>query len=174
MAKKQLDITAQQGFPVRVISKFKEDTLRQFGLAFKTQRVFPYEPYPGYLKKNEQEKGDWKSTGRGIRSFEGEVLSASEDEIAIRLSYLAYLDYVNVGVGRGRFADDVVRQRDARYNRRYTSKWMPRQGFTHRPITGISYRHLARRMENFMMQWHGKRMDAIFDETLTIDNINIL
>ena len=56
--------------PVNVVLKsFARQAVTALRRNFATQRVFPYEVYPGYKAINEQrkQKGQWYSTGEGFK-----------------------------------------------------------------------------------------------------------
>ena len=165
--------------PMRYVANlFKDQTLAQLKSNFMTQRIWPYEVYPGYRIENERrrylaeqaekagKKGPWYSTGEGVTSFEGEVIKAGEDGIVtMAFRFNDYLQYVDLGVGAGRSADDVDRGKKANYSRRYIHKWIPRSGKTHRPAIAMELRHLATRLENYVQDFYCKTTEVKIVET---------
>ena len=155
--------------PMRYVANlFKDQTLAQLKSNFMTQRIWPYEVYPGYHIDNERRdlEGGWHSTGEGIKSFEGEVIKAGEDGIVtMAFRFNDYLQYVDLGVGAGRSADDVDRGKKANYSRRYIHKWIPRSGKTHRPAIAMELRHLATRLENYVQDFYCKTAEVKIVET---------
>lgn len=91
-------------FPMRYIADlFKDQTLQQLQINMMTQRIWPYEVYPGYRVRNERRKtlGGWVSTGEGAKSFEGSVIEADENTGMVTMSFRFndYMQYVDIGVG---------------------------------------------------------------------------
>lgn len=155
-------------FPMRyVVDLFKEQTLRQLKINMMTQRIWPFEVYPGYRVVNERrrvlaadEDKAWVSTGEGIKSFEGSVIEADEDTGMVTMSFRFndYMQYVDIGVGAGRKHDDVERGRKVRYRNRYT-QWQPSSGKSHRPALQPEFNHLLTRLEDYVEDFYGKRYE---------------
>lgn len=164
-------------FPLRYIADlYKEQTLQQLQINMMTQRIWPFEVYPGYRVRNERRKllGGWWSTGEGIKSFEGTVIEADEDTGMVTMSFRFndYMQYVDIGVGVGRSAEDVDRARKAKYRNRYT-QWQPSGGKTHRPAIQPELNHLLTRLEDYVQDFYGQRyefrmLDTFQDLTLFV------
>lgn len=164
-------------FPMRYIADlFKQQTLQQLRINMMTQRIWPFEVYPGYRVINERRRvmGGWVSTGEGIKSFEGDVIEADETTgmVTMAFRYNDYMEYVDIGVGAGRKADDVERGRKVRYRNRYT-QWEPGAGKTHRPAIQPELNHLLTRLEDYVQDFYGKRyefrmLDTFQDLTLYV------
>lgn len=166
--------------PLRyVVGMFKEQTLKQLVSNMQTQRIFPYEVYPGYIEENEYRRqqaeraaaagkqGPWFSTGEGIKSFEGEVIEADENTGMVTLSfkYNDYMQYVDIGVLQGVKADDVNRSKKIQFKQRYISKWAPRSGSSHRSIIQPEINHLKTRLEGYLQQHYDAKIDFQIKET---------
>lgn len=156
-------------FPMRYIADlFKNQTLQQLRINMMTQRIWPFEVYPGYRVRNERRKtlGGWVSTGEGIKSFEGDVIEADEETgmVTMAFRYNDYMQYVDIGVGAGREADDVDRARKVRYRNRYT-QWEPSGGKSHRPAIQPELNHLLTRLEDYVQDFYGKRYEFKMLET---------
>ena len=172
----------KQLFPMRYIANlFKEQTLQQLQINMMTQRIWPFEVYPGYRVINErrgmpkkQGGGGWVSTGEGFKSFEGSVVEADEDTGMVTMSfrYNDYMQYVDIGVGAWGKADDIERNRKVRYRNRYAN-WVPSGGKTHRPAIQPELNHLLTRLEDYVSDFYGKRyefkmLDTFQDLTLYV------
>lgn len=128
------------------LNQFCRDTWEQIRRNFKTQAVFPYEVYPGYLDKNAKAGArSWKSTGAAFDQLVFQVKDASMSQARIDALFNYYLLYVDIGVGKGRSASEVERESPSDYKKRYT-QWAPKRNKTHRPILMSEIRHLAARM----------------------------
>ena len=150
--------------PLRYVANmFKEQTLDAIENNLMTQKIWPYEVYPGYKMTNDRRKqeGGWFSTGQGARSFEGHVVDADEDKGRVTLSfrYNEYMKFVDMGVGAGRKADDVERTKKANYKRRYINKWIPSAGVSHRPAISMEFRHLASRLQSYCYDFYGNELE---------------
>lgn len=135
-----------------------QDTLEAIENNFETQKIFPYEVYPGYREINEEAgTGSWKSTGKGMHSFRGQVLADKVSNSRIDFWYDRHLDFVDMGVGKGRPIDKVERRLSADHKIRYM-EWNAKEGSTQRPAIAIEFRHQTRRMRNY---WANRfRFDA--------------
>ena len=165
---------AKQKFPARVpkirdfpdylpidekMKKWGTETIDIIRKNFKTQKIFPEgEIYPGWFAENEKRQGtnSWYSTGAGYDSLYFELLNASEGDLfhlktldAI-FRYRKYLDFVDLGVGKGRKAGDVQRSRDAEHDKQYFNMWSPKTGDTHRPAISPEIRHQVRRLSRYL------------------------
>lgn len=126
-----------------------QETLEAIENNFETQGIFPYEVYPGYRKINEEAgTGSWKSTGKGMQSFRGQILSDKVSNSRIDFWYDRHLDFVDMGVGKGRPISKVERTLSADYKIRYM-EWNAKEGSTQRPAIAMEFRHQARRMQNY-------------------------
>ena len=164
-------------FPMRYIADlFKQQTLQQLQINMMTQRIWPYEVYPGYRVRNERRKtlGGWVSTGEGIKSFEGSVIEADEDTgmVTMAFRYNDYMQYVDIGVGAWGKAEEIDRSRKVRYRNRYAN-WVPSGGKTHRPAIQPELNHLLTRLEDYVQDFYGKKyefkmLDTFQDLTLYV------
>ena len=153
--------------PLRnAISRFHQQTLLQLRANAITQTVYPTEVYPGYTVINEarRSRGEWNSTGRGVKSFSGRVVEAEEEtSVTYQFSFMEYLRFVDIGVGAGVSADDVDRSRKANYKRRYISQWNRSPGASntksHRPFIAMELRHLVTRTSNYLLDFFGYEAD---------------
>lgn len=126
---------------------------------FKVKKIFPEgEIYPGWFAENEKRQGtnSWYSTGEGFDSLYFQLLNVSEMDI-FRLKtldmifrYRKYLDFVDLGVGKGRKAGDVQRSRAAEHDKQYFNMWNPKTGDTHRPAISPEIRHQVRRLSRYL------------------------
>ena len=157
--------------PLRYVANmFKEQTLNQLVSNMQTQRLFPYEVYPGYIEENEyrRQHGGWYSTGEGIKSFEGDVIEADEQTGMVTMSFRFndYLQYTDIGVMQGVKADDVSRSKKINFKQRYVSKWDPRRGASHRSNIQPEMNHLLTRIERYVQQHYDAKLDFQIKETL--------
>lgn len=162
-------------YPLRYVAEmFKDQTLVQIQQNLMTQRIWPYEVYPGYHVDNERRRmyGGWYSTGEGAKSFEGEVIQADEMTGFVTLSfkYADYLQYVDIGVGAGRKSEDVERSKKVRFKNRYT-QWIPSKGKSHRPAIMPEFRHLATRLADYTASFYGNKFE--FEVMETFDGLTI-
>ena len=134
------------------------ETLEAIHKNFKTQGIFPEEEvYPGWNAKNAAVRGDsWHSTGAGFDSFYFHILHAAEQldvgvrDWAVDFMYNYYLNFVDMGVGKGRPISKVNRTLAADHDIRYMSSWNPAEGSTQRPAIAMEFRHQAERMRKYM------------------------
>jgi len=165
-------------FPLRYIAGlFMKQTLEQLEINMMTQRVYPYSPYPTYPEVNEyrRQHEQWHSTGEGVKSFEGIIYEADENTgvVSMGFRYNDYMQYVDIGVGAGRHAEDVQRSRKVRYQQRYTN-WIPRQGKSHRPFAQPEINHALTRIENYVQRHYDAKLDfEIVEMTATPVNMNL-
>ena len=156
----------------RVISRFHQDTLDQLEENTRTQHIFPEEVYPGYKQVNEYRKrhGGWYSTGQGVKSFRGRIVSADDlDDIYLTYTYRRYLKFAELGVGAGVSASDVERAKNAFYSRRYIGNWNRGIGRSHRPAIRMEFNHLASRIESYLCRAYGEQIKAQVTMGLTVD-----
>lgn len=151
--------------PVNEILKiFAEQTKEDFVINMMTQRIWPYEVYPGYRQVNEQRKqeGSWFSTGEGVRSFDVWVENDDPYHMTMVAQFMDYLKYVDIGVGIWGEASDIERSKKAHYTRRY-NKWPNtaknygnmRTGKSSRPAFMMQLRHLQTRMREYAVDFYG-------------------
>jgi S-adenosylmethionine synthetase len=164
--------------PLRYVANmFKEQTLDAIENNLMTQKIWPYEVYPGYKMTNERrrQEGGWYSTGQGARSFEGSVIEADENTGRVTLSfrYNDYMKFVDMGVGAGRKAEDVDRAKKANYRRRYINKWIPAAGVSHRPAISMEFRHLASRLQSYCYDFYGNELEYRVLNTFEGLSINV-
>lgn len=162
--------------PLRYVTNmFKEQTLKQLKANMQTQRVFPYEIYPGFHTVNEYRRqlagGDhdkgWFAEGDGVKSFEGEVYEADESTgmVTMGFRFNDYMQYVDIGVGAGRKAEDVDRARNVNFKARYINKWNPGAGKSHRPGIRPELNHLLTRLEGYVQSYYDAKLDFKILET---------
>ena len=162
--------------PLRYIANtFKEQTLGQLKANMQTQRVFPYEIYPGFQTVNEYRKQraggnhnkGWFADGNGVNSFEGVVYQADENTgmVTMGFRFNDYMQYVDIGVGAGRKAEDVDRSKNVKFKQRYISKWNPAGGATHRPGIRPELNHLLTRLESYVQRYYDAKLDFKIQET---------
>jgi len=164
-------------FPLnRVVKDFFTQTLRQINVNLMTQRIFPYEVYPGYTAKNNANKraGLPHSTGRGAKSFKGRIARSDEaGNVTLVFAYNDYMQYVDIGVGAGRSSGKVERSKNAKFRSRYVSVWEPEGGKTHRPAIMMEFRHLQTRIRDYLADFYGYKgrvtLAHAFGEGLKID-----
>lgn len=153
---------AQPAMSVRqTLSLFKEQTLQMLRVNMQTQAVWPHEVYRGYSTVNENRRlrGQWYSTGKGEHSFRGSIKAPDDiSEMVMTFEMASYLRYADLGVGRGTKAEDVERDAKASYKRRYTHAWNRSRGLSHRPFLFMEFRHLARRLTNYALDWYGEEL----------------
>lgn len=134
------------------------ETLEAIHKNFQTQCIFPEgEVYPGWAAKNAAIHGNsWQSTGAGFDSFYFHILHAAEvfdvgvRDWAVDFMYNYYLNFVDMGVGKGRPISKVNRTLAADHDIRYMSSWNPAEGSTQRPAIAMEFRHQAERMRRYM------------------------
>ena len=156
--------------PLRYVTNmFKEQTLKQLKANMQTQRVWPYEIYPGFHTVNEyrRQRGEWYANGEGVRSFEGEIYEADENTgmVTMGFRFNDYMQYVDIGVGAGRKAEDVDRAKNVNFKQRYINKWQPRAGKTHRPGIRPELNHLLTRLEGYVQMYYDAKLDFKILET---------
>lgn len=177
MAKQTL--TSEYGkalLPLRYIADvFKAQTLGQLKSNMQTQRVFPYEIYPGFHTVNEYRKQraggnhnkGWFADGEGVNSFEGIVYQADENSgmVTMGFRFASYMQYVDIGVMRGVHAEDVNRSKNVKFKQRYISKWNPAGGASHRPGIRPELNHLLSRLESYVQRYYNAKIDFKILET---------
>lgn len=131
------------------------DTLEAIARNFKTQGIFPYEVYKGYMAENAKAKSSsWKSTGAGFDSFYFQLQDAARDsdigvrEARIDFFFDYYLKFVDMGVGKGRPIQKVKRTLSADHDIRYLA-WNSQEGSTQRPAIMMEFRYQANRMMKY-------------------------
>ena len=157
--------------PLRYVANmFKDQTLKQLIANMQTQRVWPYEIYPGFHTVNEyrRQRGEWYAKGEGVRSFEGIVYEADEDTgmVTMGFRFNDYMQYVDIGVGAGRKAEDVDRAKNVAFKQRYVSSWMPSTGKSHRPGIRPELNHLLTRLEGYVQSYYDAKLDFKIMETI--------
>ena len=138
------------------LQKWEEDTINTLRHNIVTQHVWPSLVYPRYDEINDIRRryGSWYSTGNALETLRSVIKGDTISEISdarIDFFFNEYLRYVDIGVGKGRKAEDIDRTRKARYRSRYARKWDPKKGNTHRPSFMMEFRHLQRRMGWYLM-----------------------
>ena len=161
-------------FPARVvISDFHKQTLAQIQANFATQRIFPYEVYPGYRQINEirKKRDEWYSTGEGFRSIDGSVINATERSATLEYRFNAYLQYVDIGVGGRTNATGVERGKNVRFRSRYIGTWNRAKGSSHRPAIMAELRHLQTRLRDYLVDFW--EMEGTVDILNSFDGLNV-
>lgn len=156
--------------PLRYIAKFfMQQALDQLEINMATQHVWPYAPYSTYPEVNEyrRQHNQWHSTGQGVKSFEGVLYEADENTgmVTMGFKFASYMQYVDIGVGAGRKADDVDRARKVRFKSRYTP-WKPQVGKSHRPFWQPEIYHTLTRLENYVQRYYDAKLDFQIVETI--------
>lgn len=172
MAKKQQIQSYKQYLPINEkMRKWGEETVDLIQRNFKTQHVFPAaEVYPGFFAKNERADWGWRSTGEGYDSIQFELLKAAEGDLLklqtleAVIRYRSYLNFVDLGVGKGRPARKVQRSAPLDYKQRYINQWIPRKGQTHRPIISAEIRHQVRRLSKYLSHRYANEVQVFMWE----------
>jgi hypothetical protein len=156
-------------YPLKYVAKmFLDQTIDQLKRNMEVQHVWPTEIYPGFAAINAIRKahGEWYATGQGAKSFEGSLIQADEQTgfVTLAVRYNDYMQYVDIGVGIGRKAEDVERGKKVRYQNRYTS-WKPSSGKSHRPGIMPELRHLATRLSDYTASFYGNKFEYDIYET---------
>jgi hypothetical protein len=159
MAKALTPVALSKPMPIgQKLQIWAHETLEAIHKNFKTQGIFPEdEVYPGWFAKNAAIYGNsWQSTGAGFDSFHFHILHASQmldvgvRDWAVEFMYNYYLNFVDMGVGKGRPISKVNRTLSADHDIRYMSSWNPKEGSTQRPAIAMEFRHQAERMRKYM------------------------
>lgn len=161
-------------FPIHeVISDFHKQTLAQLSQNFATQRIWPYEVYPGYRQVNEARRlrNEWFSTGEGIKSLDGSIVHADNANVTLEYRFNDYLQYVDIGVGAGTKAGDVERSKNVRFRSRYVGRWSRSQGSSHRPAIMAEMRHQQRRIRDYLVDFWGYEGEV--DLINSFDGLNV-
>jgi len=166
---------SREMFPLKYVANmFLDQTISQIQRNLDTQHVWPTEIYPNFHSINEirRRNHQWYATGEGIKSFEGSLVEADENTGIVTMSFRFndYMQYVDIGVGAGRKADDVERGKKVKYASRYT-KWFAGSGKTHRPAIMPELRHLATRLEDYCESFYGRKFE--FDAYETFEGLTI-
>lgn len=160
-------IVKQSIFPLsKVMHDFVEQTENQMRWQFATQKIWPYEVYPGYAEVNAMRKaaalkkgdgsGPWYSTGEGYKSIRGQLVSATTaGDVTIKFSYLDHLSFADMGVGTGTKWEDVQTSKKANFRTRYIRKWERPKGQSHRPALLYQIRHLTYRIQGYLADFYG-------------------
>ena len=162
--------------PLRyVVDMFKDQTLAQLKANMQTQRVFPYEIYPGFHTVNEyrrqraggKHENGWWADGEGVRSFEGEVYEADEATgmVTMGFRFNDYMQYVDIGVMAGVKAENVDRSKNVKFKQRYIGRWAPFAGKSHRPGIRPELNHLLTRLEGYVQRYYDAKLDFKIQET---------
>ena len=149
------------GKPTRPVNEmlkiFAEQTKEDFVINFMTQRIWPYEVYPGYKEVVRRRKGnnsDAHPNGEGIKSFDVWVENDDPFHMTLIAQYNYYLKYVDIGVGQWGDAQDIERSKKADHANRY-NKWNVGSRRTHRPAILMQLRHLQTRMRDYAADFYG-------------------
>ena len=144
--------------PVNEILKiFAEQTKEDFVINMMTQKIWPYEVYPGYKEIAEKRKGgnsDAHPNGEAIRSFNVWVENDDPYHMTLIAEYAYYLKFVDLGVGGWGHAEDIERSKKADHAVRY-NKWNVGNRRTHRPAFMMQLRHLQSRMRDYAVDFYG-------------------
>lgn len=139
---------------LRIFAQQAEETMLANNL--RVQRIWPTEVYPGWAAENaeRERRGQSHSTGEGERSFKFVVTNDSPFEAEIEMTFLSYMRYVDLGVGKGVPVEDVERAKKAHFKRRY-DKWIGHVKRVSRPHALMEARHVLRRMRDFAVDFYG-------------------
>lgn len=169
-----------QGYhkPIPVSQKlnaFAHDTLEAILQNCRTQGIFPAEVYPGYREKNAR-AGDnsWKSTGASYDSFYFQVMDATVHHAQVDFFYDYYLNFVDMGVGRGRPIEKVNRTLAADRDIRYM-EWNAQEGSTQRPAIAMEFRHQSTRLQKYFANRYKYDVQCIVVKGLegTFDQVDL-
>ena len=136
---------------------FAEQTEEDLVINFMTQRIWPYEVYPGYAAKVKKRNGNNSTrhpNGEGVKSFNVQVENADPFQMTLVGTYNDYLKYVDIGVGGWGDSSDIDRGRKAKWDKRY-NRWNVSQRKTSRPAILMQFRHLLTRMRNYAVDFYG-------------------
>ena len=144
--------------PVNEMLKiFAEQTEEDMVINFMTQRIWPYEVYPGYrevAKRRKHGNDDAHPNGEGVKSFNVYVENDDPFQMTLVAEYNDYLKYVDLGVGGWGGAHDIDRARKAKWDKRY-NKWNVGNRKTSRPAILMQFRHVLTRMRNYAVDFYG-------------------
>lgn len=140
--------------------EYGQETLSMLKHNIATQKMWPALVYPRYdeINKIREKYGSWYSTGDAISTMRFVLKNSKLSNMSdARMDFFIneYLRYVDIGVGKGRKAEDIERNRKARYKSRYAKKWDPTRGNTHRPSFMMEFRHLQRTLAWYLMSRYG-------------------
>ena len=155
---------------------YLNDTLQQLFRNTVTQCIYPKEIYKGYSAINDARgaRGQWHSTGEGVKSFKGSVVSSDPGRWSYLFSYDEHLKFAEMGVGLGTKFGDVQTQKNARYKSRYVQSWKRYgAGRSHRPAIMMELRHLASRMQNYLVDFYGYQGEMKMVKFFENDDIRI-
>lgn len=182
MAKMQQIQSYKQYLPIdEKMRKWGEETVDLIRRNFETQKVFPRgEVYPGFFSDNERADWRWRSTGEGYDSIQFELLKASEGDLLklqvleAVIRYRSYLNFVDLGVGKGRPAGKVQRAAPLDHKQRYIKEWVPSKGQTHRPIVSAEIRHQVRRLSKYLSHRYANEIQVFMWEQFEGMEANIM
>ena len=182
MAKALTPVALSKPMPIgQKLQIWAHETLEAIHKNFKTQGIFPEdEVYPGWFAKNAAIYGNsWQSTGAGFDSFHFHILHASQmldvgvRDWAVDFMYNYYLNFVDMGVGKGRPISKVKRTLSADHDIRYMSSWNPKEGSTQRPAIAMEFRHQAERMRKYMANRYKYEAQVLLINALDGMEINL-
>ena len=144
----------------RMVRFFYEQTFDDLTYNRMMQHIYPSEVYEEYMEINQirRRKGQWYSTGKGAKSFDGKVTrqpTKNNTSFSLLYKFNDYMRYAEIGVGRGTHAEDVQRSKKGHWNVRYTSRWNRKMGRSHRPAFMMQFRHLQTRLRDYMSDYYG-------------------
>jgi len=143
---------------------FAVQTEEDFVINMITQRIWPYEVYPGYKEVNEERKKNkqWYSTGDAAKSFKVSVENDDPFHMTLVAQTMDYMRYVDIGVGIWGDSGEIKRSRKADHARRYykwpntaTKQGNMSSGKSHRPFWAMQIRHLLSRMRDYAVDFYG-------------------
>lgn len=133
-----------------------EETIEAIRKNFKTQGIYPFEAYPGYLDRNSKTSSrSWRSSGAAFDSFYFQIQDAANSwDISVRdaridFFFNYYMKFVDMGVNKHTRIGDVNRTLTADHNIKYM-EWLGNRGSTQRPAIMMEFRHQARRLGYYM------------------------
>ena len=184
MAKSKIDRYLPAPPVAQKLQQWAYETMQKIQLNFVTQGIASAgEVYPGYFAEQAQQPSP-DFTGEGYdsfrfqvndaatHSFRGEVVNKTVQRARVDFFYHAYLDYVDMGVGRGRPISTVHRTHDADHEARYM-QWNV-EGATHstqRPAIKMEFRHQAGRLRMYFAARYKYDAQALIISRL--DHLNI-
>jgi hypothetical protein len=128
------------------------DVYKSIRKNFATQRIFPFEVYPGYNAKNASRKGNNRSSGEAYDKLYWNVyMAANGNQFKIDYFYKYYLNFVDMGVGRGQSYNQVSHGTPASNDARYR-KWDGAGDRQSRPAVSMEFNYQISRLFRYYAQ----------------------
>ncbi len=152
-----------------VLRTFARQAVQQMQTDFRVQHIWPYEIYPGFAEVNARRKRQhsWYATGKGLKSFQYEVMSSKDGMETVRIEFLDHLRFAEMGTAGGRKVEDVDRAKKSRFESRYVRIWDTVDGKSHRPGLMRVARRLGKRMESYLTDFYGREVETIIYRTFS-------